>query len=105
MTVPVTVYVTAQADLDLEAIAEWIARDNPERAVSFLNELAETGELYAGNPDMGADRSELLAGVRSFTHGNYVAYYRRFRNGIQLVRVLHGRRERTGGAVARGLED
>ncbi len=33
------VHLTAEAEYDLEAIGDYIARDNPARAVSFLHEL------------------------------------------------------------------
>ena len=33
------VHLTAEAVRDLEAIGDFIARDNPERAVSFIGEL------------------------------------------------------------------
>lgn len=98
------VYATVQANRDLESIGDYIARDNPERAVSFLTEIAERAALYARNPDMGADRADLLAGIRSFLVLQYVIYYRRHLGGIQLVRVMHGRRHRTGEAIALGLE-
>ena len=33
------VHLTAEAEYDLETISDYIARDNPARALSFLQEL------------------------------------------------------------------
>lgn len=33
------VHLTAEAEFDLETIGDFIARDNPKRALSFLREL------------------------------------------------------------------
>ncbi len=103
MPVHATVYATVQANRDLERIGDYIARENPLRAVSFLTEIAERAALFARNPGMGADRADLLAGIRSFLVLQYVICYRRHLDGIQLVRVMHGRRDRTGETIAHGL--
>lgn len=51
------VHLSAEAEHDLETIGDYIARDNPARALSFLHELrakclglAEMPERFAGPP-------------------------------------------------------
>ena len=53
------VEITAEAEADLEAIGDYIARDNPARAVSFVRELgrscmdlADFPEAWPVIPDM-----------------------------------------------------
>ncbi len=87
----------AQADIQEQAFR--IADDNPEAARRFLAEVQRTLELLAGMPSMGAARPRLspaLRGLRMFTVGgsseNHLIFYRPIRDGIELVRVLHGMR-------------
>ena len=44
-------------------------------------------------PDMGRLREDLSAGLRSFSVGNYVIFYRPMKGGIEIARVLHGARD------------
>ena len=44
-------------------------------------------------PLIGRDRPELSPGLRSFVVGRHVIFYRRFGNGVEIVRVLDGARD------------
>jgi toxin ParE1/3/4 len=57
-----------------------------------VRQVLSKSELLAEFPGIGADRGELGPGVRSFPLGNYVLYFKRIDNGIELLRVLHGAR-------------
>jgi toxin ParE1/3/4 len=53
-------YFTPQAEIDLEEIGDYIALDNPKRAVSFIQEIrqhceriAEGPTRYVARPDLG----------------------------------------------------
>ncbi len=93
-------YFTILGREDLREIGHYIALDNPARAASFIHEIHAKCLIYADNPDMGRDRSDLAAKVRSFPHGNTMIFYRRFRRGIQIVRVIHAQRDITPDALA-----
>ncbi len=41
----------------------------------------------------GIARPELAAGLRCYSVGNYVIYYRPAKDGIEVARVLHGARD------------
>jgi toxin ParE1/3/4 len=82
-----------RAGRDLDGIKDYIARDNPRRALSFIRELRRICEQLAENPLMGRARPELRPGLRSFPHGDYLIFYRPLRDGVSVVRVLHGSRE------------
>ena len=50
--------------------------------------------MLAGMPDTGRVRQDVAHGVRSFPIGSYIIYYRRAPRGkIQILRVIHGRRD------------
>ncbi|WP_439412095.1 type II toxin-antitoxin system RelE/ParE family toxin [Enterobacter ludwigii] len=54
-----------RAELD----GDWIAQDNPVRAISFTEELYQQCLLIAESPVLYRKRSELQAGIRSSTYG------------------------------------
>jgi len=50
-------------------------------------------DLLATQPLMGRVRDELLVGLRSFPFGRYVIFYMVVEDGVDVVRVLHSRRD------------
>ena len=85
------VHITAEAERDLEAIGDYIARDNPARAISFLRELREQCLGLADMPQRFplVPRYE-AAGVRRRGHGNYLIFYRIEDDKIVIIHILHG---------------
>jgi toxin ParE1/3/4 len=83
---------SAAAEQDYRDIWRYIADDNPDAADRLLLRIDAKIELYARNPGMGRLRDDLGPGLRSFSVGNYLAFYRIAPDGIELVRVLHGAR-------------
>jgi plasmid stabilization system protein ParE len=65
-----------RARSDLRSIRDYILRDNPIRAVSFVDELLDRCQLLADNPLMGRARPELQRRLRSFPYGDYLIFYR-----------------------------
>jgi toxin ParE1/3/4 len=59
----------------------------------MLRRFDEKVELIASMPGVGADRSDLRPGVRSFPVGSYLIFYRVVEKGIQLLRVVYGARD------------
>jgi toxin ParE1/3/4 len=43
-------HLTPQAEIDLEEIGDYIALDNPKRAVSFIREIRQHCEKIADGP-------------------------------------------------------
>jgi len=85
------VVITAAAETDLQTIGDWIAQDNPERAISFLMELRQRCEGLAHNP-FGYElvaRYE-RAGIRRRPYRNYLIFYRIAGETIEILHVLHG---------------
>ena len=88
------VVLSAEALGDLESIGDYIARDNPERARSFVQELIasarQIGDVPAGYPLVARYAA---CGVRRKVHGNYLIFYRIEIDGITIVHILHGARD------------
>ena len=84
---------TPRAEQDLEAIGDYIAADNPKRAVSFVRELRQQCQRIAQNPLGYRLRSELAKGLRSCAHGHYVIFFEAKPEDVVIVRILHGARD------------
>jgi toxin ParE1/3/4 len=84
---------TDPAELDLEEIWEFIARDDIAAADRCLRTLATKFEMLAARPGIGRNRDTLKPGLRSHAVGRYVVFYRTIPDGIEVVRVLHGARD------------
>ncbi len=82
-----------QADADLEDIGDFIARDNPARAVRFISEIKTTCVGLGRAPDVGTPRAELSTGIRMLTHGRYLIFYRKKGALIRIERVMHSARD------------
>ena len=83
--------LTAEAEQDLETIGDRIARDNPERALSFVRELRAS----CLGLDRFPERFSLVPrferhGVRHRVHGNYLIFYRVETEKVVVVHILHG---------------
>jgi len=83
---------TKTADRDLLEIAAYIARDNPPAADALIDTFHEKFSLLSEFPRLGQERPELAADLRSLPVGKYLILYRPLRDGILVLRVVHGAR-------------
>jgi toxin ParE1/3/4 len=74
---------------DLKGILEYIARDKPIAARSFVDGIIETCHLISRNPEIGMRREDLAEDLRLFTHRGYGIYYRNLDAEVRIERVLH----------------
>ena len=77
---------------DLQTIGDWIARDDPVRALTFVEELFDAAQALSEMPS----RFPLvvgLPGVRRRVFGKYLIFYRVHANNIDVARILHGARD------------
>lgn len=85
------VEIAAEATADIEAIGDYIARDNPVRALSFVRELRDRclslGDAPEAFPLIPRYESH---GVRRRIHGNYLILYRAEAERVVVLHVLHG---------------
>ena len=77
---------------DLEEIGDYIAADNPLRAVSFVAELRAHCERLLPNPRIHPVRRSLPGNVRIAPHGSYLIIYREIEDVLEIVRIFHGAR-------------
>jgi len=82
-----------EAENDLDEIWWHIAQDSPHNADKFLDRIEERCWALADFPQMGVSRDELKAGLRSQPVGNYLIFYFPLKDGVDIVRVIHGSRD------------
>jgi toxin ParE1/3/4 len=83
------------AEFDLEEIGDYIARDNPRRALSFIEEIRARCLLILQTPYGSPLREELGEGVHIVTFGRYLIFYTVHEDAddVRIERVLHSARE------------
>ena len=81
------------ARADLVEIGDFIAQDNPGRALSFLAEIEAKMLEAAERPESFPARDDVCAGLRSARHGRYLIFFLNDDDEVQIVRVLHGARD------------
>ncbi|MCK9395897.1 MAG: type II toxin-antitoxin system RelE/ParE family toxin [Methylobacter sp.] len=84
------------AELDLEEIADYIARGNPRRALSFIGEIRERCRNIAMFPEAAPLRNELGAGIRVVPFGRYLIFYTVYPDLVRIERILSGSRLLSG---------
>ena len=85
--------ITPLAEQDIESIGDYIARDNPRRALSFIRELRSQCQRISKTPQGYRLRDELGDGIRSCAYGNYVIFFEIETDVLRIVRILHGARD------------
>ncbi len=85
--------ISAQAQNDLDAIAEYIAQDNLPAAERLIGRLADKFDRICASPGIGSPRSELMRGLRGQAFGRYIIYYRVRADELEIVRVVHSARD------------
>jgi toxin ParE1/3/4 len=85
------VELTAAAESDLEAIGDFIARDNPVRASSFVLEIFRSCLDIADMPEAWpvVPRYE-HHGIHRRVHGRYLIFYRVGDGRITILHILNG---------------
>ncbi|PHI28474.1 type II toxin-antitoxin system RelE/ParE family toxin [Budvicia aquatica] len=80
---------------DLEEIGDYIADDNPVRALSCVNGLYQQCLLIGETPALYRQRPELGRGIRCCPYGRYLILFSVNTNDIRIQRILHGARDIT----------
>jgi toxin ParE1/3/4 len=83
-----------EAGIDLEAIGDWIAQDNPNRAYSFVRELRnECLKLKDFSKRNSLFKNSDLGEVRKRPYGNDIIFYVVENDIVIIARILHGARD------------
>ena len=87
-------HITSDARQNIKDIGWYLEERNPAAARRFVQAIEETAEMLCNNPDLGerlrADptgqiRYRTISGFR-----NYLIFYRRVEDILEIVRILHG---------------
>jgi toxin ParE1/3/4 len=84
---------TAEAEKDLENIADYIALDNPSRAVSFIQEIRERCQRVTDAPQGYPLAPEYGNAIRKLPFGNYVIFYTLSADAVIVLHITHSARE------------
>jgi toxin ParE1/3/4 len=90
------VFTRPRAEADLVEIWHYIAQDSPANADRMLDRISDTLSRLAIMPFIGQARFDLAPGLRMFPVGSYLLFFRPIQDGIEVIRVLHGKRHITG---------
>ncbi|CAM5434079.1 Toxin ParE3 [Aquamicrobium terrae] len=86
------IVTSASAEEDLIAIWLHIARENPRAADRMLDAIETRWQQLAVHPFSGPARDDVQPGLRHLTMRDYLILYRVGDDAVEIVRVLHGRR-------------
>jgi len=78
---------------DIRGIAAFISDHNPERAISFADELLDACEGIATYPRSYRTRPQLARGVRARFYGQYAILFTATRDLVSILRVVHAARD------------
>ena len=81
------------AKADLVEIGDFIAADDPARALSFVAEIEARIGRVAEMPGASLRRDELHPGLRSVRHGRYAIFFLEVGDEVRVVRVIHTSRD------------
>lgn len=86
--------LSAAAAADLEAIGDWIAKANPARAITFVQDLREACAPLEVFPQTYPVMPRFQQhGVRRKVFGNYLIFYIVQDTTVTVLRILHGARD------------
>jgi toxin ParE1/3/4 len=80
------------AEVDLEEIGDYIASDNPRRALSFIGEIRERCYNIVVFPEAAPLREEFGVGIRVIPFGRYLIFYTTHPDTVRIERILSGSR-------------
>lgn len=88
-----TVSMRPKARADLTDIWAYIAQDSEKQADKFVDRIGRQLAKLARQPAIGRFRNDLMENLRSFPFEHYLFFYQINATGIDVVRVLHARRD------------
>jgi toxin ParE1/3/4 len=86
------VEILPAVEMDFDIITEYIARHNPTRAITFVEEIRNEFRSIGRNPEGYRSRPETGADVRLAPFGKYLILFRVRDEAVQIIRVIHGAR-------------
>jgi toxin ParE1/3/4 len=78
---------------DLDAIADYIAQDNPQRAVTFIRDIRQKIHRIGEQPLLYQLRPEIGDSAPLAVVGRYVILFRILEDVVRIERVVYGGRD------------
>lgn len=83
----------AEAEEDLLSIWGFVAEQNPVAADRLLDRFEKRWRQLQDHPYSGPPREDVGSGLRHLLIGDYLTLYRVSDDVIEIIRVLHGKRD------------
>ena len=81
---------SGEAKAGLLSVGEYTLRTwGDAQTVRYLDDLERCVEMLARNPCIGRPCDWIRPGLHRFEQGRHVVFYRRVKDGILVVRILH----------------
>jgi len=85
---------SSDAEDDLVDIWQYLVSEaSPRVAIAKIRDIARACDRLEKQPLDGRPRDKLLSGMRSILAQPYIIFYRIAGKTVEIVRVLHGRRD------------
>jgi len=84
--------ISEEATQDLQDIGDYIALDNLDVAISFVERIERRCLEIAQHPGIGRKRNELKPGLKSCAEGKYLIFYKTASGITEIIRIVHGYR-------------
>jgi len=93
MRIVMQCFFSPLAEVDLEEIGDYIARDNPTRAVTFIREIRDLCRKITATPEAFPLRSDLGENIRIVPFRRYLIFFTTNTDSVRIERILHGARD------------
>jgi plasmid stabilization system protein ParE len=88
------VALAVSAEADLKEIADWIGADDWDQAELFRRALLEKCGTLGSNPRRySLVRYAAARNLRKLSYRDYLIFYRVLETEVEVVRVIHGKRD------------
>ena len=85
--------LSSDAEADLTAIGEYIARDDPEGSAKFTDNLLDRCARLTERPRAYRLRPEWGRSIRAGRHGSYLILFEIDGEQVVVLRVVHGKQD------------
>ncbi len=82
--------LSARAREDLRSIGLYIASERPHSASEVIAHIVKRMQTVSMYPQIGEAVDRLHPGMRRYSAGTYVIYFRPTSKSVRILRILHG---------------
>lgn len=85
-------FINILATQDLNAIADYFTANNLDAGERFFNEFNRKCQQLVTFPNSGKSYAQIRPDLRGLSFEGYIIFYRVLNDGIEILRVVSGRR-------------